>query len=197
MKATIIDEPWVSLLLSGTKTWALCSRHTPKGGRIELIRKGKGQVAGAAGLVDSFSPLDEIAWRAHQSRHRISLRVGHGSTVKQGSLPKPETPQGGPASDSFPDEVGLSLVDIAPVAKDGTGFAPTLRRSGGFTFGAKGEDSVLGNYAGALTQLRDMAVRRWRRPNSKGSSGIVSGVRWNSPTNRFEKYEESAKCKCS
>lgn len=73
MKALIIDEPWISLILDGRKTWEMRSTHAAIRGRIALIRKGSGTVVGLADVVDSIGPLDEIAWRAHRARHRIPV----------------------------------------------------------------------------------------------------------------------------
>lgn len=73
MKALIVDEPWVSLILRGEKMWEMRSNHTQVRGRIALIRKGSGAVVGLADLLDSIGPLDEIAWRAHRGRHKIPL----------------------------------------------------------------------------------------------------------------------------
>ncbi|MBS7455704.1 ASCH domain-containing protein [Coralloluteibacterium stylophorae] len=75
MKGLVIDEPWISLLLRGEKTWEMRSRHTTMRGRIGLIRKGTGLVVGIADVVDSIGPLDAIAWRAHRARHRIPLEL--------------------------------------------------------------------------------------------------------------------------
>jgi hypothetical protein len=40
MKGLVIDEPWISLIISGEKTWEMRSRNTVVRGRIALIRKG-------------------------------------------------------------------------------------------------------------------------------------------------------------
>lgn len=74
MKALIVDEPWVSLILRGERMWEMRSNHTPMRGRIALIRKGLGTVVGLADLLDSIGPLDEIAWRAYRGRHKIPLQ---------------------------------------------------------------------------------------------------------------------------
>lgn len=74
MKALIVDEPWVSLMLRGERMWEMRSNHTPMRGRIALIRKGLGTVVGLADLLDSIGPLDEIAWRAYRGRHKIPLQ---------------------------------------------------------------------------------------------------------------------------
>lgn len=71
MKGLVIDDPWVSLIVSGEKTWEMRSRETSVRGRIALIRKGSGTVIGLADLIDCIGPLDSIAWRAHADKHRI------------------------------------------------------------------------------------------------------------------------------
>jgi ASCH domain-containing protein len=53
MKALIIDEPWISLILEGKKTWEMRKTGCKIRGRIALIRKGSGQVVGTADVVDS------------------------------------------------------------------------------------------------------------------------------------------------
>lgn len=73
MKALVVDEPWISLILAGEKTWEMRSTHTNVRGRIALIRKGSGTVVGLADVTDSIGPFDEIAWRAHHARHRIPV----------------------------------------------------------------------------------------------------------------------------
>src|SRR5438876_7688725 len=52
VKALIIDEPWISMIVSGQKTWEMRSRNTQVRGRIGLIRKGSKTVIGLADLVD-------------------------------------------------------------------------------------------------------------------------------------------------
>lgn len=65
-----------------------------------------------------------------------------------------------------------------PVASDGTWFGPHLLRAGQFTVGEKGDEQRLDSFEEALQTLDRMTVPRWRRPNSKGNWGIVSGTRW-------------------
>lgn len=67
---------------------------------------------------------------------------------------------------------------LVPVAKDGSAFLPGLRRTSGYTIGAKGEERVVREYPQALEELTRMETPRWRRPNSAGNWGIVSGVSW-------------------
>jgi len=53
-RALIIDEPWISKILSGEKTLEMRSRHTKIRGRIGLIRKGSGLIVGDVWLDDSI-----------------------------------------------------------------------------------------------------------------------------------------------
>ncbi|HCX69130.1 MAG: hypothetical protein CMI61_16175 [Parvibaculum sp.] len=67
---------------------------------------------------------------------------------------------------------------LVPVAKDGSKFTPHLKRSNGFTIGAKGEERNAESFEVALAELERMEVPKWRRPNSAGNWGIVSGRDW-------------------
>ena len=58
MKGLIIREPWIGMILDGSKTWELRTQRTTMRGEIALIRKGTGQIIGVADLVDSLPPLD-------------------------------------------------------------------------------------------------------------------------------------------
>jgi hypothetical protein len=72
MNALVIDEPWISLMLKGEKTWETRKKTTKLRGRIALIRKGSGQVVGVAELTDSRPPLPDLAAYAAAERfHRI------------------------------------------------------------------------------------------------------------------------------
>lgn len=71
VKGLVIDEPWLSLIVSGNKIWEMRSRPTSHRGRIALIQKGSGVVVGLADLVDCIGPLDAVAWRAHADKHCI------------------------------------------------------------------------------------------------------------------------------
>ena len=58
MKGLIIREPWIDMILNGSKTWELRTQRTTLRGEIALIRKGSGQIEAVAQLVDSLHPLD-------------------------------------------------------------------------------------------------------------------------------------------
>jgi hypothetical protein len=64
MKGLIIDEPWISKILRGEKTWEMRRTLSKIRGRIALIRKGSGQIVGVADVVACNPPvatLDEYA----------------------------------------------------------------------------------------------------------------------------------------
>lgn len=67
---------------------------------------------------------------------------------------------------------------IVPIARDGSIFAPGLRRSNGYWVGDKGSERIIATFEQALDFLRRMPVARWRRPNDAGNWGIVTGVEW-------------------
>lgn len=73
MKAIVIAEPWISLILAGTKTWEMRGRPCRHRGPVALIRKGSGQVVGLADLADSRPALTDgklsDAFAFHQVPH--------------------------------------------------------------------------------------------------------------------------------
>jgi hypothetical protein len=72
MKALIIDEPWISLILKGEKTWEMRKTGCKIRGTIALIRKGSGQVVGVAEVTDSRPPIPDLtAYAAAERFHRI------------------------------------------------------------------------------------------------------------------------------
>ncbi|ANC90827.2 hypothetical protein A6A40_02310 [Azospirillum humicireducens] len=71
MKGLVIREPWIDLILSGSKTWEMRSKPTLVRGQIALIRKGSGMVCGVAELVACHSALDRDGLTATGDRHGI------------------------------------------------------------------------------------------------------------------------------
>jgi len=65
-----------------------------------------------------------------------------------------------------------------PVAADGTLFCPALRRKNGYMIGKKGDEQIVGDFYKALEMFQLNGKARWRRPNSKGNWGIVTGTKW-------------------
>lgn len=53
----VIREPYVSMILDGSKIWEIRGHATKTRGRIALIRAGSGKVVGTCDLVDVVGPL--------------------------------------------------------------------------------------------------------------------------------------------
>jgi hypothetical protein len=72
MKGLIIDEPWITKILSGSKTWVMRKTACHQTGTIALIRKGCGQIVGTAEIDGSMPPLaNGAAYAAAEPRHGI------------------------------------------------------------------------------------------------------------------------------
>ena len=72
MKGLIVDEPWISSILSGEKTWEMRSSACRQSGPIALIRKGSGHVVGVAEIGQSLPPIESREeYAAAEPRHRI------------------------------------------------------------------------------------------------------------------------------
>ncbi len=71
LKGLIISEPWISLILSGNKTWEMRARISTHRGPIALVRKGSGLVVGIAELVDCKALLGEVEYRKNEHLHRV------------------------------------------------------------------------------------------------------------------------------
>lgn len=71
MKGLIIRDPWIGMILDGTKTWELRTQHTTLRGEIALIRKGSSQIVGVADLVDSLPRLDQQGLAESVQFHRV------------------------------------------------------------------------------------------------------------------------------
>jgi ASCH domain len=71
VKGLIIDEPWISLIVSGDKTWEMRSRNTQVRGCIALIRKGSKTVIGVADLVETLPKLPKSELQSSFAKHRV------------------------------------------------------------------------------------------------------------------------------
>ena len=71
MKGLIIDEPWVSLIVSEKKTWEMRSRNTQVRGCIALIRKGSKTVIGVADSVGTLPKLPTSELRSNFTKHGV------------------------------------------------------------------------------------------------------------------------------
>ncbi|MCP2129179.1 ASCH domain-containing protein [Bradyrhizobium ottawaense] len=78
MKPLIIDEPWVTAILKGAKTWEMLKRNCNIRGQIALVRKKSGHVVGAANVVPCGPPLATRAdYVGAEQQHRIKT-IGAG-----------------------------------------------------------------------------------------------------------------------
>jgi len=70
-RGLIIADPWVSHILDGRKDWEMRSQATAMRGWFGLIRKGSGQVAGLARLVECGQALSQSEMIGSIDHHRI------------------------------------------------------------------------------------------------------------------------------
>lgn len=73
MKALVVDEPWIGMILAGRKTWEMRSTQTSHRGWFGLIRKGSGEVVGAAQLADVRGPLSLSELDESFALHRVPI----------------------------------------------------------------------------------------------------------------------------
>jgi hypothetical protein len=68
----VIDEPYISMILQGHKTWEMRSQRTGKRMRIGLIKKGSKKVFGSAELYDCEGPYSYAELITATDKHGIS-----------------------------------------------------------------------------------------------------------------------------
>lgn len=72
MKAIVIREPYVSLILTGEKTWEMRKASCRYRGPVALIGKGSGTVVGTAEIVDSLPSIQSPeAYAEAEPMHRV------------------------------------------------------------------------------------------------------------------------------
>ncbi|WP_338466390.1 DUF6538 domain-containing protein [Novosphingobium sp. ZN18A2] len=71
LKGIIIDEPWISEILAGRKSWEMRGKSWSHRGEVALIRKGSGLIVGLARMTDCLERLDEAGLRRSEHKHRI------------------------------------------------------------------------------------------------------------------------------
>jgi hypothetical protein len=71
LKGLIIAERWISLILSGRKTWQMCPKVSKYRGPIALISKGSLSVVGIADLVHCIPRQHGAEYRATEPLHCI------------------------------------------------------------------------------------------------------------------------------
>ena len=76
-RGLVVCNPWIDMLLDGTKTWEIRSTLTHIRGPIGLISKGSGQVSGIVTIEDCLGPLtyrDFIDPHARKAHSETELR---------------------------------------------------------------------------------------------------------------------------
>ncbi len=72
MRGLVVDEPWISAILSGRKTWEMRKKACRLRERVALICKGSGLVVGVADVVDSLAPIGSLeAYAEAEGFHAI------------------------------------------------------------------------------------------------------------------------------
>jgi hypothetical protein len=72
MTALANDEPWITAILNGDKTWEMRKKNCNIRGRIAPVRKGSGHVVGTADVVGCRPPLATRAdYAAAERQHKI------------------------------------------------------------------------------------------------------------------------------
>lgn len=79
--ALVIDEPWISKILSGEKTWEMRSTRSNIRGPIGLIRKGSGTIIGVARQVACRGPLNRSEMLSNGDRHQIPVAMINSGAV--------------------------------------------------------------------------------------------------------------------
>ena len=70
MKALIIKERWLNLILDGKKTWEIRGSNTKHRGTIALACSGTGQIWGQADILDSF-PINRESLANTVASHQV------------------------------------------------------------------------------------------------------------------------------
>ena len=87
MKALIIREPWIGMILAGTKTWEMRGKPTSIRGRIGLIRGGSGAVCGSAELAGCRAALSAAEMKNTHHMHGIPLAEQSAALERGWSVP--------------------------------------------------------------------------------------------------------------
>jgi len=86
-KGLVVDDPWIDLILAGSKTWEMRSARTSFRGWFGLIRKGSGAVWGIARLDDVGARMTPDELVTTIDKHRIPEDM-----IRSGAVVKWNTP---------------------------------------------------------------------------------------------------------
>ncbi|WP_018634365.1 hypothetical protein [Neomegalonema perideroedes] len=70
-KALIVDEPWITKIMNGTKIWEMRRTSAKLRGWIGLIKKGGGHVVGVARMIGTDGPLSDQRMIDNADKHHI------------------------------------------------------------------------------------------------------------------------------
>lgn len=85
--ALVIADPWIGMILDGSKTWEMRSTSTSHRGWIGLIRKGTGCVWGIARIAECGHPMRPEQMIETFEKHRIPRQM-----IRSGEVAKWNTP---------------------------------------------------------------------------------------------------------
>ena len=74
-KALIVDEPWITKIMNGTKIWEMRSTSAKQRGWIGLIKKGSGHVVGVARMIGADGPLSDQRMIDNADKHHIPSNI--------------------------------------------------------------------------------------------------------------------------
>lgn len=69
LSGLIIQDPWISMILDGKKTWEIRGNATKKRGMIALIKSGTGKVIGVCEISDVIGPLTLETFLHNTDKH--------------------------------------------------------------------------------------------------------------------------------
>lgn len=70
-RVLLIREPWISLILSGRKTWEMRTRGTHIRGWVGLSKPGSKLITGVVNVVDCLQPLRREELASHFDKHQV------------------------------------------------------------------------------------------------------------------------------
>lgn len=85
--ALVIGDPWIGMILDGSKTWEMRSTSTSRRGWIGLIRKGTGCVWGIARIAECGDPMTSEEMIATVEKHCIPMQMICSGTVAKWNRP--------------------------------------------------------------------------------------------------------------
>lgn len=79
MRALLIRQPWIDMILDGKKTWEIRGSRTSFRETIALVASGSGSVLGVCDLIDCLGPLTAAEFR--ENAKKAGMRPGEAKLV--------------------------------------------------------------------------------------------------------------------